>query len=124
MQNCDQAYVHDIVYENIRIEYDPDATWTVFSASAKDFDPKNRRTPQAFAAVVIWFIAEYSKPGAENRGQVSDIVFRDIDIFAPTMPPTRIKDFDENHRVERVSFERIRLNGKDVTAEFYAKNWW
>lgn len=27
-------------------------------------------------------------------------------------------------RVERVGFERIRLNGKDVTAEFYAKNWW
>ena len=124
VQNCDQAYVHDIVYENIRIEYDPDATWTIFSASAKDFDPKNRRTPQVFAAVVIWFIDEYSKPGAENRGRVSDVVFRDIDIFAPTMPPTRIKDFDENHRVERVSFERIRLNGKDVTAEFYAKNWW
>jgi hypothetical protein len=117
VQNCDQAYVHDIVYENIRIEYDPDATWTVFSASAKDFNPKNRRTPQAFAAVVIWFIAEYSKPGAENRGRVSDIVFRDIDIFAPTMPPTRIKDFDENHRVERVSFERIRLNGKEVAVE-------
>ena len=117
VQNCDQAYVHDIVYENIRIEYDPDATWTIFSASAKDFDPKNRRTPQVFAAVVIWFIDEYSKPGAENRGQVSDVVFRDIDIFAPTMPPCRIKDFDENHRVERVSFERIRLNGEEVAVE-------
>ena len=32
------------------------------------------------------------------------------------------KDFTT--RVERVGFERIRLNGKDVTAEFYAKNWW
>lgn len=114
VQNCDHAYVHDVVYENIRIEYDPNATWTVYSASAKDYNPNNRRTPQAFAAVVIWYIAEYSKPGAENRGRVSDVVFRDIDIYAQSMPPVRIRDFDENHRVERVTFERIRHNGVEV----------
>ena len=48
---------------------------------------------------------------------MSDVVFRDIDVFAPSLPPPYIKGFDEDHRVERVSFERIRLNGKDVTAE-------
>lgn len=48
---------------------------------------------------------------------MSDVVFRDIDIFAPTMPPSRIKDFDEDHRVERVTFERIRLNGEEVAVE-------
>ena len=35
-----------------------------------------------------------------------------------------LHDVFEDVVVERVGFERIRLNGKDVTAEFYAKNWW
>lgn len=117
IQNCDQAYVHDITYENIRIEYDPKATRTVFSASAKDYKPNNIRTPAAFASVCILFVPEYSKAGAENRGRVSDVVFRDIDIFSPSMPPVRIRDFDKNHCVERVRFERIRLNGVEVAVK-------
>ena len=118
VQNCDYAHVHDIVYENIRVEYDPEAPVTVYSASAKDFDPASRRGLAPLAAAVIHYIPEYSKPGAEHRGRISDVTFRDIDVFAPSLPPGSLRGFDAEHRVSGVVFDRIRLNGRDVTPEF------
>lgn len=122
VQNCDQAHVHDIAFENIRVEYDdPDAPKTVFSASAKDFDSASRRDLAPLAGVVIHYIPEYSKAGAENRGRTSNVAFRDIDVFAPSLPSGFCRGFDADHRVTGVTFENIRLNGRDVTDDFRAK---
>ena len=118
VQNCDQAHVHDVVFEDIRVEYDPLAAKTVRSASARDFNPHDLREPAPLAGVIIHYIPEYSKAGAENRGRVSDVAFRDIDVYSPKLPGGFLAGFDPDHRVERVKFDRIRLNGQDVTEQF------
>jgi len=120
VQNCDQAHVHDIVFEDIRVEYDPSAPKTVYSASAKDFDSASRRAPAALAGVVIPYIPEYSKGGAENRGRTSRVAFRNIDVHAPSMPGGFCRGFDAEHRATDVTFAGIRLNGRDVTDPFVA----
>ena len=120
VQNSDQAHVHDILFENIRVEYDSAAPKTVYSASAKDFDPASRREPAPLAGVVIPYIAEYSKAGAENRGRTSMVIFRDIDVFSPTLPTGFCRGFDAEHRATDIVFERIRQNGQDVTETFVA----
>jgi len=123
VQNCDQAHVHDVRFENVRVEYDPEMPRTAMSASAKDFDPTSRCDPPALAGAVIHYIAEYSKAGAANRGRTTDLVFRDVDVYAPKMPGGFLRGFDADHRVERVTFERLRLNGRDVTKAFVSGLW-
>ena len=118
VQNCDQAHVHDIVFDDIRVEYDPEAPESAYSSSARDFRPASRRRAARLAEAIIHYIPEYSKAGAENRGRISDVVFRNVDVYAPTLPPGRLWGFDDAHRVERVRFAGIRLNGKDVTDVF------
>ena len=120
VQNCDQAHVHDIVFENIRVEYDPEAPQTVFSASAKDFNPASRSGLQPLAFVNIIYVPEYSKGGAENRGRTSAIRFRNIDVLAPQLPSGGCYGYDADHRVTDVTFADIRLNGKEVTEAFVA----
>ena len=121
VHNCDQAHIHDIVFENIRVEYDPAAPKAVYSASAKDFNPTSRRGLAALVGVAIPYFPEYSKAGAENRGRTSNVAFRDIDVFAPSLPSGLCRGFDADHRVTGVTFANIRLNGRDATAEFRAK---
>ena len=62
----------------------------------------------------------YFGPGVRICGKGFDYVLPESEMLHNGV----LHDVFEDHRVERVSFERIRLNGKDVTAEFYAKNWW
>jgi len=120
VQNCDQAHVHDVTFENIRVEYDPDAPDMVLSASAKDFRPGPRRSPALLAGVIIHYIPEYSKAGAANRGRTSSVSFRDIDVIGPQLPSGFCFGFDAEHRVSGVTFSRIRHNGADATAAFAA----
>ena len=115
VQNCDQAEVHDIRFENIRVECDAAPPETVYSGHAKDFDPKRRGGAPRIAEAIIHYIPEYSKAGAENRGRIHDLVFSDIDVYSSALPRTGFFGFDADHRIERVTLKNFRLNGKDVT---------
>ena len=71
-------------------------------------------------AVVYGRVFAKDAPGVRICGKGFDYVLPESEMLHNGV----LHDVFEDVVVERVSFERIRLNGKDVTAEFYAKNWW
>ncbi len=119
VQNCDQAHIHDVVFENIRIDYPAVIPRTKYAEHASDFDPSARGTPAAIIGADIHYVPEYSKAGSENRGRISDIVFKDFSVTGiDRMPFGFLRGFDDCHRVEGVHIEGISLDGQDITKRF------
>ncbi len=113
--NVDNADIHDVLFENIRVEMDELIPAACFSASAKAYKATERKQPNLFRAAIIRS-AEYSKKGGE-RGRIRDITLRDITVTAPKLPHVTMYGWDAEHRTTGVKASGIYWNGRDVTDE-------
>ncbi|NJK86230.1 MAG: hypothetical protein HC906_09920 [Bacteroidales bacterium] len=93
IHNADRATVTDILYENIRVEHH-------------------------YNKLIDMKVVKSMWGKDEERGQIRNIVFRNIDVaisqYNPGYSPSLIGGFDSKHTVENVTFENFRLNGKLV----------
>jgi hypothetical protein len=94
IHNADRATVSDVLYENIRVEH--------------------------FYNKLVDLKIIKSMWGKDNeRGQVRNVTFRNIDvslsIFNPGYSVSLIGGYDANHTIENVTFDNFRLNGVKVT---------
>lgn len=93
IHNADRAFVHDIHYEDIRIE----------DAQEKFIDIKT-------------LDSKYSRD--RKRGMISDIYFKNIEITEGTFPVSIVRGFemrDEVCRPHDLYFENIVVHGKKIT---------
>lgn len=90
IHNGDRADIHDIRYEDIRVE----------DCGHKLIDFK-----------VLW--AQYSRD--EQRGQVHDIVVKDVSVVDGPTPVSIVQGYDGKHLVRNVRIENLRLHGERVT---------
>ena len=120
IKHCDYADIHDVLFEDIRLEFDGFHVKSVYSASAKDFDPTaDAGLPRAIM-VLIKVIPEYSKED-KLRGRVHDVTYRNIRVTAPSQPSIVFAGYDEEHRVTNVTIEGFFLNGKDITRDLVVR---
>ncbi len=92
IHNADRAFVHDIHYENIRIE----------DAQEKFIDIKT-------------LDSKYSRD--RIRGMISDIYFRNIEITEGVFPVSIVRGFEMKNEVCRphdIYFENIVVHGKKI----------
>ncbi|MFA5203114.1 MAG: glycosyl hydrolase family 28 protein [Lentisphaeria bacterium] len=116
VQNVDYADVHDIVFENIRVEYDPVCQAPAIQGTDQEAfveDTNSRYLPALMSSSILKH-HEYSAGGA-RRGKNHDILFKDIQVTATRMPPSSFGGYDEAHQTARVKIENLRLNGKKLT---------
>lgn len=97
VQNCDRAAVTQVVFENIRIEYD------------KYRDNKPR---PVFVGVHNGYCGmHFDDPNVVGRNE--NILFKDIYIDAEgEIGPLQFVGFDEAHTSKNIRFENIFINGK------------
>ena len=117
VQNCDYADIHGVTFEDIRVELDSPVEKTVYSASAKDFDPKPvvGGQPPVFASI-IHVVPEYSK-GDVRRGRIRDVTLRNIDVRGSQVPRISLVGFGATNRVSGVTIDGIRWNGEEASAQ-------
>lgn len=120
LQNCDYADIHDVSFDNIRIEMDECHRPVVFSETASACPAEETEYQRYAFASVIHVVPEYSKEG-NRRGKNRNILLRDISINAPFFPAFGLQDFDAEHCTTGIEVNNIRLNGMDVTEEVRAK---
>ncbi len=116
VQNVDYAHIHDVLFEDIRVEYEPvtqrprlqTADWDYFEE-----DPASDYLPALMGCHVL-YIPEYSA-GGSRRGVNSRITFRRIHVTAPAMPPSAFTGYDPDHMSHHILIDGLTLNGHPVT---------
>ena len=115
IQNVDYANIHDITYEDIRVEYDPVCQAPRIQQTDDEVfivDPASDYLP-SLIAIRIFNHYEYSG-GGTVRGFIHHITFRNIQVTAPRMPSSILEGYDEAHAVTNVSISGLRFNGKAI----------
>jgi len=113
IQHGDRALVRNVRFEDIRVEMEEPNPRPQFQQS-----PEDRYAPPAdddylpLLAVIVIQGTGYSQD--DQRGNVRDVLFRDIAVTASRMPASSLQGFDAEHTVDGVSFEDVRLNGEPL----------
>ena len=113
IQNVDYADIHDVLFENIRVEYDKISLPLLLQNSDSEVypeDPQSTYMPGLIGSYISYH-PEYSRD-AVRRGVNRDITFRDIYVTAPRMPHSGLSGFDDAHGTRGVTFDGIYLNGR------------
>ncbi len=116
IMNVDYGKVHDVLFEDIRIEYDPVIQRpTIQKDDETPFvaDPNSTYLPLA-VCFNIEKHPEYSS-GLERRGSIYDITLRNIRIHADRMPPSAFAGYDEEHAVANVTVDGLFLGDRQIT---------
>ena len=111
--NVDYADIHDVLFDDIRVEYPAVSQKPRLQTSDGDYyveDPRSDYMPQLLGCSVT-YIPEYSASG-EKRGRVRDVTFRNIRVTAPAMPPSAFSGCDGEHGCEDILIDGLYLNGR------------
>lgn len=115
LQNRVFADAHDVLYEDIRVEYDKNCLEPKYQASDDSV-----YTGKAGYMAPLFHAWIYPLPRVEGTGRYGknhDITLKNINIFVDeglSKPPVIISGKDENHKTWNIFFEDIYINGKKV----------
>lgn len=116
IQNGDRAYVHDIIYENLNIEYSRYNLMPVYQNSDDMiYEPKEGFEAQLFTAYSTHTFYSHDK----EFGRISGILVKDINVTLDEgmpVPPSIIHGFGENNLTENIMFDNIVINGRKITS--------
>lgn len=128
IHNSDYTTVENILYEDIRIEnadmshghklFDIAIMFSLWSYDKFSEEEKIAR----YIFSDAWDNLLPVLPGteafhAQHRGHVKNIHFKDIKVLDGKFPYSVIQGFDENHLVDGVTFENIRVKDQKITTE-------
>ena len=116
LQNCDYADIHDVLFEDIRIDLEERPQRQVISARAKDFNPAAVGSQPCTFGSTIHIIPEYSKEGA-RRGRNRDITLRNFHVTGVPRPRFQIRGYDADHRTTGLVIDGFYWNGREISSE-------
>ena len=111
ISNVDYAYVHDIAFENIRVEYDriiQQPTIQLNDSHIFQPDPRSNYMPLLFLMGIDFTTYSF---GGTVRGKIESVRFENIIVTAPRMPMSDIHGYDGNHEVKEVIIRNVIING-------------
>lgn len=113
IQHGDRAAIHDIRFQNIRVEIDPTCPRPrLQKAPGEKFPGNDQETFCPTLMTLVIFKTFYSKD--TSRGTIRNVLFKDIDVFSAQPPPSSFRGFDADHGVDGVTIENLRFNKRLV----------
>jgi hypothetical protein len=115
IMNVDYGRVHDVLFEDLRIEYDPVIQRpTLQKDDETPFvpDPNSTYMPRAVCFEIVKH-GEYSG-GLERRGHIHDITLRNLRIHADRMPPSSFEGYDGEHAVSDITVDGLFLGDQRI----------
>ncbi|MBQ8578878.1 MAG: hypothetical protein IJ449_13085 [Clostridia bacterium] len=115
IQSGDRAVIHNVLYDNIRVEYSKYDRAPVYQQS-DDMVYAPADTPWMCDVIKGWmYCGRWSNDGI--YGNVYDITYRDIAVYADEGMPNPVVSFtgaDETHTFDRIRIENMTYNGAPV----------
>ena len=129
IQHSDRAAIHDIRFENVRVEVDDsNPVPTIQERPAQKYNPNATRPAGACGGcatlpgrmdylpnLLVIVIHPTAITQDKEQGTVRDVVFKDISVTGKTLPPSAFTGFDATHDVRGVTIENLRFNGRAIT---------
>ena len=122
IHNAGQAHVHDVVFENIRIEDSRQKLIDVAIFFSR-WGPDGIQDPEFIKKNYLWGAwdgVQKVPEGKEEyhsqfRGKVSNILFKDIQVVGGLLPFSVFHGFDKEKNVSGVTIENLTYMGKRLT---------
>jgi len=114
IQHGDRALIKDITFEDIRFEIDDDTPKPTIQSSRDEkysLAEKDKYCPQLFVLI----IRENNYSHDKERGQIQNIVFKNISVTGKCFPSSYFVGYDPEHDVSDVTIENLRFNGEPIT---------
>ena len=114
IQCGDRALVHDIRYENIRVETDDVSPAPRMQGSRNERYPEDP-TAQYVPDLLVIVIRKNAYSKDAERGSVRDVTYADVSVTGKRAPHSFFNGLDAQHAVQGVTIDNLRLNGKLTT---------
>lgn len=117
VQNVDYADVHDIIFDDIRAEFDDCCQRPQMQKDDEAkfvVDPNSKYMPSLITSI-IYKHHEYSS-SADRRGINRHIQFKNIKVYSNRMPPSKLAGYDEKHQSSDIHIDGLYLNGKKISS--------
>jgi hypothetical protein len=128
IQHSDRAAIHDIRYEDVRVEVDDfNPLPLIQNQPGEKYNPHSQASAAAcggcatlatHAGYIPNLFVIVIHPTAITRdreaGTVRGIIFKDISVTGRTMPPSAFTGLDATHDVRGVTIENLRFNGRPI----------
>lgn len=114
--NVDYADVHDVVYENINIEYDNEIPKPMLQSN--DDEIYQNEDPD-YTPFIIYVLSEYHheySAGGVRRGINRSIKFRNINLYGRQKPRLYFKGSDSEHLTKDIVVENLYWNDELITS--------
>ncbi len=113
--NGDYAHIHDVIYENINIEYEENVLQPAIQSSDSDkYVSQDPDYSPIMLLVGVYFFEEYSR-GVVRRGTVNDITFKNINLYARQKPAIEFVGYDAEHKCKNIVIDGLYQNGQKIT---------
>lgn len=118
VQNGDRGHVHDILFEDIRLEYSKHEPEPIYQwGDDAEYQPtKPYHMPDIFATNIMHCM--WSED--DKRGLISDITLRNISVTTDDdqpMPKIVLVGLDAEHTTNNITIENLTVNGKHITSD-------
>jgi len=115
VQNVDDALVHDVVFEDIRIETFPVQVPVIQTSDDQIFtDDPNVTNDVKACSCIAYQHAEYTSSKDARHGVNRDITFRNIAITGTVMPQCFFYGFGPDFVSGPARMENVTFNGKKI----------
>lgn len=113
----DRADVHDILFEDIRVEYSRHTLTPVYQSSDEmTYDGSEGWMPQLFYS--CHYCGRWSQDNI--MGKSHDIHFRNITVYTDEglpLPPSGFNGADEEHLCSDITIRRLQINGRALQSD-------
>jgi hypothetical protein len=118
--------VENVTFTDCDVIHDHCREWTLRvyqtdSGLVKNVRFENIRIEQSVRFASLW-IGEAVWTTDAERGNIRDVVFKDIEAAGPNPLKTEFQGYDEDHAVRNVLLENIKLNGRPLTRQDVVAN--